>query len=46
MEIKAYLAGEQGNEQVTDHFKVKEFACKDGMCDMVRKPAQQSKLFA
>ena len=30
MEIKAYLAKEQGNEQVTNHFKVKEFACKDG----------------
>nr|DAX09249.1 MAG TPA: peptidase [Microviridae sp.] len=30
MEIKAYVAEEQGNEQVTDHFKVKEFACKDG----------------
>ena len=30
MEIKAYVAAEQGNEQVTDHFKVKEFACKDG----------------
>ena len=30
MEIKAYVVEEQGNEQVTDHFKVKEFACKDG----------------
>lgn len=30
MEIKAYLAEEQGNEKITDHFKVKEFACKDG----------------
>ena len=30
MEIKAYLAEEQGNEEITDHFKVKEFACKDG----------------
>lgn len=29
MEIKAYIAEEQGNEQITDHFKVKEFACKD-----------------
>lgn len=30
MEIKAYVVEKQGNEQVTDHFKVKEFACKDG----------------
>ena len=30
MEIKAYVVEEQGNEQITDHFKVKEFACKDG----------------
>lgn len=30
MEIKAYLAKEQGNKQITDHFRVKEFACKDG----------------
>lgn len=29
MEIKAYVVEEQGNEQITDHFKVKEFACKD-----------------
>lgn len=30
MEIKAYVVNEQGNEKITDHFKVKEFACKDG----------------
>ena len=29
MEIKAYVVDQQGNEQITDHFKVKEFACKD-----------------
>ena len=28
MEIKAYLAEAQGNEQITEHFKVKEFALK------------------
>ena len=30
MEIKAYVVEKEGNEQITDHFKVKEFACKDG----------------
>ena len=29
MEIKAYVVDQQGNEKITDHFKVKEFACKD-----------------
>lgn len=30
MEIKSYVVEKQGNEQITEHFKVKEFACKDG----------------
>lgn len=30
MEIKVYLAKEQEDKKITDHFKVKEFACKDG----------------
>ena len=30
MEIKAYVVETEGNKSVTDHFKVKEFACKDG----------------
>lgn len=30
MEIKAYLMETQKNEKITEHFKVKEFACKDG----------------
>lgn len=30
MEIKAYVMKEQENEKITSHFKVKEFACKDG----------------
>lgn len=30
MKIKAYVMKEQGNEKITEHFKVKEFACKDG----------------
>lgn len=30
MEIKAYVMKNQANEKVANHFKVKEFACKDG----------------
>ena len=30
MEIKAYVMEEQGNVKVAEHFRVKEFACKDG----------------
>lgn len=30
MEIKVYVMKEQANEKITSHFKVKEFACKDG----------------
>lgn len=30
MEIKAYIMDEQANDKITEHFKVKEFACKDG----------------
>lgn len=30
MEIKAYVVDQQGNEKITEHFKVREFACKDG----------------
>lgn len=30
MEIKAYILDEQANLKITEHFKVKEFACKDG----------------
>lgn len=30
MEIKAYVMKEQANKKITSHFKVKEFACKDG----------------
>lgn len=30
MEIKAYILDEQANDKITEHFKVKEFACKDG----------------
>lgn len=30
MEIKAYVMKKQANEKITSHFKVKEFACKDG----------------
>lgn len=30
MEIKAYVMKDQANEKITSHFKVKEFACKDG----------------
>lgn len=30
MEIKAYIADEQANLKITEHFKVKEYACKDG----------------
>lgn len=29
-EIKAYILDEQANDKITEHFKVKEFACKDG----------------
>ena len=29
MEIKAYVMENQGNVKITDHFRVKEFACKD-----------------
>ena len=29
MEIKAYVLDEQANVKITEHFKVKEFACKD-----------------
>ena len=28
--IKSYIVDRDGNEQLTKHFKVKEFACKDG----------------
>jgi uncharacterized protein YcbK (DUF882 family) len=28
--IKSYVVPEQGNIEITKHFKVKEFACKDG----------------
>ena len=28
--IKSYIVDKDGNEQLTRHFKVKEFACKDG----------------
>ena len=28
--IKSYILSRDGNEQLTKHFKVKEFACKDG----------------
>lgn len=28
--IKCYIANTEGNVQLTKHFKVKEFACKDG----------------
>ena len=28
--IKSYILNRDGNEQLTKHFKVKEFACKDG----------------
>ena len=28
--IKSYLVNTDGNEQIAKHFKVKEFACKDG----------------
>lgn len=30
MRIKSYLAKDDGNIKITEHFKVKEFACKDG----------------
>ena len=30
MEIKAYVVETEGNKKIADHFKVKEFACKDG----------------
>lgn len=30
MEIKAYVVEKQANEKITEHFAVKEFACKDG----------------
>lgn len=30
MRIKSYLAKDDGNVKITEHFKVKEFACKDG----------------
>lgn len=30
MEIKAYILDEQADVKITKHFKVKEFACKDG----------------
>lgn len=29
MEIKAYVMETQGNVKITNHFRVKEFACKD-----------------
>ena len=28
--IKSYIMDNEGNVQITKHFKVKEFACKDG----------------
>ena len=28
--IKSYILDTDGNMKITDHFKVKEFACKDG----------------
>ena len=30
MSIKSYLADTEGNVKIAKHFKVKEFACKDG----------------
>ena len=30
MEIKAYILDEQANLKITEHFRVKEYACKDG----------------
>lgn len=30
MSIKSYIADTDGNVKITNHFKVKEFACKDG----------------
>jgi uncharacterized protein YcbK (DUF882 family) len=30
MEIKAYINDKEGNLKITEHFKVKEYACKDG----------------
>ena len=30
MSIKSYINDTEGNNQLTKHFKVKEFACKDG----------------
>lgn len=30
MEIKAYVMDEQANVKIAKHFRVKEFACKDG----------------
>ena len=30
MRIKSYLAKDDENVKITEHFKVKEFACKDG----------------
>lgn len=30
MEIRAYVVEKEGNKKIADHFKVKEFACKDG----------------
>lgn len=30
MSIKSYIIEKEGNEKIGQHFKVKEFACKDG----------------
>ena len=30
MNIESYIMEKDGNTKLTDHFKVKEFACKDG----------------
>ena len=30
VQLESMVVTEQGNEKITDHFKVKEFACKDG----------------
>ena len=28
--LKSYILDTDGNEKISEHFKVKEFACKDG----------------
>ena len=44
MAVKAYSKGADGNKKLSSHFKVKEFACSDGIC-LQRKKETFIKIF-